>query len=500
MPAPTVAAPGNLWQFLGERADTPFQPFQAQAEVFSQVRIPWPGFVRWQDHPKYAHNAYPPVLADAGQFERRPDGLYIPYPTVHALNCGRRFGKTTIGEKVLWQGLLAPDDPFGPPVVRMTADTEEHARKIWDRFIRHLTNTPLRGLLDTYSRDRELVILKNGASAQMISANNPDALSGDGVTLWVIDEMQATQFTQAAWDNLFPSTAERNGVIVALGVCENAGPYRMLSFWGKDTGRPEFHTVSFPTASNPFVPRWRIDLAARTLAPTKFKQLYLAQWVGELGQLFRGIEACTNQRPVQQHEQGWSYSVPPQPNRDYYAGIDLGHLSDWTVVSVWRPDGELVAWDRFSVVDWEVQKQRARALLTAYGLGNPAAVTAVMDSTGIGDPIYEDWARSGLSIIPFQIGTNAKKRALVDSLVLRVGAGAASFPRVPELIDELTHFEATRSEAGVIQYSAPGGMHDDWVLSAALANHVLPAHNLPAHHPEDNPDDLQRQVASWESI
>jgi hypothetical protein len=497
---PSFEAPGNLWQYLGERTGQPFVPFTAQAEVFQRVKIPWPGMVRWQDHPKYSRLPALPELGPEYPVERRESGLYVPYPQIFPLNMGRRFGKTTLGEKFLWQGLFAGEDFFGPPTVRMTADTEEHARKIWDRFIRHLLNTDLKGFLDVYNRDRELVTLKNGATAQLLSGNNPDTLAGDGVTLWIIDEMQATEFSQAAWDSLFPSISERNGVIIPLGVAQNSGPFRSVSFWGKDNAYPEFYTMNMPTRANPFVPQRMIDFALRTLGPTRFAQLYLAKWVGELGQLFRNVRGNLNHKPYTQHEKGWYFSEPPLLGREYVYGIDLGNLSDWTVVSIWRPNGELVAWDRFNEIDWELQKHRARELVLHYGLGKLDAPSGMVDSTGVGEPIYDDLVRMGLNVQAYQIGTNVKKRVLVDDWVIRMGAGHASYPEIPEMIQEHENFEATKTPGGVVQYGAPAGLHDDWVLSAALANKVMPPHNLPAADPSEFETSVYVQDAEWDKI
>lgn len=493
-------APVNLWQYLGERPNTPFVPFQAQAELFARVKIPWPGMVRWQDHPKYRRLSAPPTLGPEYGFEERRDGLYVPYPQIHALNMGRRFGKTTMGEKFIWQGLFSGDDMFGPPNVRLTADTEEHAHKIWDRFIRHLTGTDLKGWIDTYSRERELVTLKNGATAQMLSGNNPDTLAGDSVSLWIIDEMQAREFTQAAWDSLFPSISERNGVIVALGVAENSGPYRTISFWGRDNAYPEFYTMNAPTRANPFIPQRMIDFALRTLGPTKFKQLYLAQWVGELGAVFRNVRGNINHKRIQFDERGWYFTEPPRPYRDYYGGLDLGHLSDWSVPSIWRPDGELIAWQRFNE-DWELQKARTLQMDEVYGLGKRGQVQWMMDSTGIGEPVFDNWTRAGLNAQAFQISGNVKKRMLVDSWAIRMGAGHTNYPEIPEFIQEHENFEATKTASGIIQYSAPPGMHDDWVMSAALANQLLPPHDLVAEDPSvADAEGVLRQDAAWDKM
>jgi hypothetical protein len=139
-------APTNLWRFLGNSKGQPFIPFPAQAEALTTIKTPWPG------------------VRSAGKAKGKP------YPRIFGVNCGRRFGKTTLMEKLIWAGMIGPDDFFGPPCIRVTADTDEHGRKSWDKFIWHLMNTELRQLLDTYSRERELVTFVNGANAQLLSA------------------------------------------------------------------------------------------------------------------------------------------------------------------------------------------------------------------------------------------------------------------------------------------------------------------------------------------
>lgn len=400
-------------------------------------------------------------------------------------------------EKLIWKGALAPDDFFGPPTVRITADTEEHGRKSWDKFIWHLMNTPLQSLLKDYSKERELVIFHSGANIQLLSANNPNALAGDGVSLYLVDEAQ--YLTQAAWDNLFPSTSERNGVIVLFGVSEGTGPFRDLCTMGDDPSKPEFKRLVYPTSSNPFVPKQRIAFAERTLAPVKFKQLYMAEWEGALGKLFRNIESCVNPKPIQEHPKGWFFTEPWKPGHVYYAGFDLGRLSDWSVYSIWNSWGELVAWDRFSIIDWEVQKARAKALSDAY-----KGPSTVVDATGIGDPIYDDLAKMGFTVSDgYAITSNVRKRVLVDELVIRVGAGDISFPDIPVLIDELKAFEAKKSStpgSTVVLYEASGGKHDDFVLSSALAMRVVPRRVsvIPLSDPELQ--EYGRQKGVWEDM
>lgn len=459
-------APTNLWRFLGPTKDRPFIPFPAQAEALTTIKIPWPG--------------------------ERKDGT--PYPRIFGVNCGRRFGKTTLAEKVLWAGLVAPDDFFGPPTVRVTADTEEHGRKIWDKFIWHLLNTELRQLLDAYSRERELVTLVNGATAQLLSANNPNTLSGDGVSLYLIDEAQF--LTQAAWENLFPTVGERNGVIVAFGVSEGDGPYREMCYKGdRPQEFPEFKRLKYPTWANPYFSKSALDLARKEYTPVRFGQLYGADWEGETGKVFRNVRAVVDRTmTIKAHPQGFSYVEEYKPGWKYYGGLDVARLQDWTVPTVFDHMGRLVAWDRFNTVDWEIQKTRAKMLFQEYHVGS-----VVGDSNGVGDGIWEDWAKH-MPLVEYKASSNQLKRFLVDRWAVRIGQGRTRLPNHPLLIQEHERMEARKGRTDgstVVRYEAPSGFTDDMVMSCAMGTWLIPKEVM---LDERRLDDGDRQPGLWESI
>jgi hypothetical protein len=436
-------APTNIWRFLGNRKGEPFVPFPAQAEVLSLIKTPWPGIM--------------------------PNGK--PYPRIFGVNCGRRFGKTTLMEKLIWAGLVAKEDFFGPPVVRVTADTDEHGRKSWDRFIWHLMNTELRQLLASYSRERELVTFVNGATAQLLSSNNPNTLAGDGVTLYLVDEAQ--YLSRAAWENLFPTVGERNGVIALFGVSEGDGPFREICYKGdRPDEYPEYRRLKYPTWANPYFPKEALALARREYTPARFNQLYGAEWVGESGRVFQNVHSVVDRSAeIKQHALGFFYVEEYRPGHTYYGGLDVARLQDWTVPTVFDRSGRLVAWDRFNVIDWELQKARAKTLFDHYG-----RALACMDSNGVGDAVFEDWRRH-MRLVEYRASSNAMKQALIDKWAIRILQGRTRLPNYPPLIREHERFEARRGRSDgstVVRYEAPAGMTDDMVMSCSLANWILP--------------------------
>jgi hypothetical protein len=437
----------------------------------SVIRTPWPGMME--------------------------DGL--PYPSIIPINVGRQGGKTEVGVPLLWQGALAPDDDVGPPQVRLTADTEEHAQKIWDRFIYTTENSKLgQTFVKSHSRERHLVTLHNGATIQMVSGQNPQALSGDSVTLWIVDEAQF--FSQAAYTNMLPSIIARNGVIVMMGVAQGNGPFKEASWRGEQENRsqfPRYLTLRYSSFDNPFAKPEAIALMAETLTPDDYANLILAQWGRGLGKLFGNVRGLVDPAwTVHQHPSGFYYTQLPQPGNLYYGGLDIARFRDWTVYGIFNSRGEMVAWDRVHRMAFEGQYER---IMRVHKMYNNALT--VVDQTAIGIAPVEALKGRGMILRPLMISSNQEKRRLVDQVALRMGDRGYRFPQWDQLINELERYEATEvvSPNGntYTRYSAPSGFYDDVVMSIALATEILPKIHR-ANIVTDQP--APRQASIWESI
>src|SRR5262249_27813548 len=94
-----------------------------------------------------------------------------------------------------------------------------------------------------------------------------------------------------------------------------------------------------------------------------------------------------------------------------------------------------------------------------------------VDSTGAGEPVYEQLRRSGLEAHAYPF-TAKSKAALIDQLVIALERRKLVLPKpdvCPELVDELEAFEFSVTENGAVRTSAPSGMHDDTVMALGLA-------------------------------
>ncbi len=89
----------------------------------------------------------------------------------------------------------------------------------------------------------------------------------------------------------------------------------------------------------------------------------------------------------------------------------------------------------------------------------------------MGDPLIEElFYERGLPVQPF-VTTNKSKTRIIDALALACEHGKIGIPADASwLIHELEAFEQrSTSLLGLPTYAAPDGMHDDGVISLALA-------------------------------
>ena len=93
-------------------------------------------------------------------------------------------------------------------------------------------------------------------------------------------------------------------------------------------------------------------------------------------------------------------------------------------------------------------------------------VKALVDATGVGDPIVEALQRGQRNFEGFKF-TSQSKQALMEGLAVAIQHGDVGYP-MGWLTTELESFEYVYTRTGV-RYSAPEGMHDDGVCALALA-------------------------------
>lgn len=285
------------------------------------------------------------------------------------------------------------------------------------------------------------------------TGDNADSLLGEACDWQVIDE--ASRLKPAIWQSyLSQRLLDKGGWALFPSTPKGKNWFYQLYLRGLDPlQRKRYESFSFPTSDNPLVDPQLIEEAKAELPEAVYQQEFEARFLDGGGLVFRRIRdnACGVFRK-------------PDRSQKYFMGVDLAKSYDYSVLCCVDESANVVAFDRFNHVDWNIQKQRIKAMSDAY---NGALIT--MDASGMGgDMFHEDLIRMGLPVEPF-IFTEASKRQLIDTLVVMMENGSVSYPPIPELMGELEAFSYEISPTGRLKRAAPSGFHDDCVIALALA-------------------------------
>jgi len=299
--------------------------------------------------------------------------------------------------------------------------------------------------------DRQ-VNMPGGGTIAVRSADNPDSLRGEGLDFVVLDECAFIQ--ERAWaEALRPALSDRKGRAMFIGTPAGRNWFWRLWTRGQSDG-VEWASWTFPTSDNPFIDPNEIEQARADLPERTFQQEYLAEFIDDAGGVFRGVMAAATATEQDRATEGHEYAI----------GVDWGKYNDFTVLTVLDTHTrDVVALDRFNQIDYTIQLGRLQALAERF---NPQTIIAERNS--MGDPLIEQVRNMGLPVEAFTT-TNASKADAINALALAFERGEIHIPPDPALIGELQAYEMERLPSGLLRYNAPEGMHDDMVISLALA-------------------------------
>ena len=299
---------------------------------------------------------------------------------------------------------------------------------------------------------KELTIL--GHKLDIRSADRPELIEGFAYKFIMLNEAGIILRNEYLWHNaILPMTLDFNPDIYVGGTPKGKGLFYELYIKAQETpGWKEFRFSSF---DNPYLDKKELQNLVDEIPTSIQSQEIHAEFMEDSSTVFRNVE---NSKGAQ--------AETPQLGKIYYAGLDLARLKDFTVLIILDQAGRQVFMDRFNIIDWAVQKVRIAESAKKY------KARLLVDSTGVGDPIFEDLRRMGLNIEGYKFSNESKKQ-LVQALMMSFELGKIRIFDDPVLMNEINVFEYDITSSGLISYSAPERYHDDCVMALALANWSL---------------------------
>jgi len=353
------------------------------------------------------------------------------------------MGKTISGANEFIKQIIQA----GPEAVGFAvAPTFWHTQKQWKEFMRHCP----RQIITAVNRGEHKITLIGNREVWFRSCDNPDSLRSEGIDILWMDE--GGQIKEAAWNEaLRPALMDKKGRAFFTGTPKGRNWYFQLWTRGQDPEDTDYQSWAFPSEDNPYIDPAEIQDTFKGMTELAYRQEIMAEFLDDVGAVFRGVNNCISGELEE-----------PIVYKHYYMGVDLAKHYDFTVIYVLDKTGHLVAFDRFSQLDWVFQQKRIINLAQKY------KAQTIIDSTGLGDPIYDQLQRSGIRVQGYKF-TNASKADLIENLSIQIENREISFPDIPTLVNELKMFGYKVSPSGLIQYTAPENYHDDCVIALALA-------------------------------
>jgi hypothetical protein len=353
----------------------------------------------------------------------------------NVLQCGRRFGKTTMGlNRLIETALCGHPTGWFAPSYKLLADVWREAKR---------TLSPIQPTLNEQEKRIELV---TRGVIEFWSLDQPDAGRGRKYKRVVIDEAGIVRNLDQAWQEAIrPTLADLKGDAWFLGTPKGHNFFHRLYAKGQ-AGEKDWASWRMPTTANPYIDPEEVEAARRDMPPSAFDQEFLGVPAADGGNPF-GMDAINE-------------CVAPQSSQPAVVfGVDLAKSEDWTVVCGLDNFGAVCVLERWQS-DWRQTRSR---VLTAVG-----EIDTLADSTGVGDPIVEDLHRERRGIDGFKF-TSTSKQQLMEGLAAAIHKREIRFPD-GWLRNELDSFEYEYRPGGGVRYSAPEGLHDDGVVALALAN------------------------------
>ena len=345
---------------------------------------------------------------------------------------GRRFGKSLISQTIALESGIE-----GKRVAYITP-TYQLGKIFFQELLEMLP-------LEIYKKNEADLVITfiTGGTIRFFTGERLDNLRGLKFHLCIIDEASFIPNLEDGWLNsIRPTLTDYKGKALFLSTPKGKNYFYSLFMKGNG-GEEDWQSFKFSTYDNPYIDKSEVDSARMQLPEVVFEQEYMANPAENAANPFGSayIRQCI---------------FPMSTNPVACYGIDLAKAVDWTVVIGLDKNGSVCHYERFQR-DWRQTKEY---------IANLPKAPILMDSTGVGDPIFEDMQREGLDVQGYKFSSTSKQM-LMEGLASAIHQRKITFPPGP-IVDELEIFEYQYTSFGV-KYSAPQGFHDDCVVSLSLA-------------------------------
>lgn len=346
------------------------------------------------------------------------------------------FPTYTQGKKILWKGMdksgFKFTDHIPPELIEKKNDTEMY------------------------------IELKNGSVIQIVGTDQIDNIVGTNPIGCVFSEYSLQN--PKAWDLIRPILAENGGwaIFNFTPRGKNHGWKILQQARQSDDWFHQVLSVEDTKAISEDV----LEKERQEMPQEMYEQEYLCKFIDGAASFFKRID-----------DNLWEGNLEPQDQHSYTLGVDLAKFQDWTVITPFCLNNFRVGkQDAFNKIDYSLQKAKIESYYHQYRRGGETKIR--IDSTGVGEPVFDDLSAKGLNIEPFRF-SSVTRTNLLNNLAMLLEQGRIKIPNCDILVNELKSFQYVLKPTGRVAIEVPDGVHDDRVMSLALAVWECPHWEIP---------------------
>jgi len=360
---------------------------------------------------------------------------------------GRQFGKSLLGENqaVKW-GLEEKDW-----TILWISPTYKQCKKVFQEMVSNLGKCPAYSKPPHHS---DLVLsFATGCKIKFYSAEAYNSIRGESAHALILDEFR--DFHPNAWGEAIKPTLTVTGKkVLVISTPKGKGQFYQLHQYGVN-GQDRYISFNGSSYENPHANRDEINDAKRNLPDHIFRQEYLAEFINDGSEVFSNINEAIK---------------VGDKTRLCFAGVDLGRADDYTVLTIINENNEELYCGRWRHMDW------SKIIDNVVNKLNEFKPYTLVEANGAQDAIYEQIrnkvAFNKSQIQPF-ITTSKSKQAIIEDLIVEFEKEDIGIIGEEFQIGELEAFTYEYNiKTRQIKYTAPIGLHDDYVMSRAITSYA----------------------------
>jgi hypothetical protein len=320
---------------------------------------------------------------------------------------------------------------------------KEDERSVWLRL-----KTPNIARRDVY------IEIKSADDAESLQTAGPDFI-------WVTESQD---IKEAAWNKLRPmlNSAGRLGKACVEGIPPFSRNhwFSKLFRWAESNPSDEYEAFTATTFDNIFLSERQRDAIRdekATMPEQVWERMYLAKQPDGGAGFFRPSKI--NEAAV-----GKELWLPDSSQR-YVAGLDLGKKQDFTVLIIKNARTRSSVYSlEMNGTDWVSQIETISSEIKRWNIGDIR-----IDSTGLGDVVFDHLLNSGLPVTPFKFSAQSKYQ-LFHNYYIALENNTVTFPGSWDTLrKQLEDISMRPGGNGSYLFYSETEEHDDWVDAELLS-------------------------------